>query len=156
MEIVIRASVIFWVLWVLLRATGKRELAEMTPFELIVLMVIGDLIQQGVTEEDMSITGASLAISTIVLWALLLSYVSFRSRRLRTILESRPAIIVSHGTVDHEMLNIERLTLDDLMDAARNAGIGSIEDIEWAVLEADGKFSFLRSQHAGHRSPPPA
>jgi len=148
MEIVIRASVIFWILWILLRATGKRELAEMTPFELIVLMVIGDLIQQGVTEEDMSITGASLAISTIVLWALLLSYVTFRSRRLRRVLESRPAIIVSRGEIDHEMLKIERLTLDDLMDEARNAGIASITDIEWAVLEADGKFSFLRTQPA--------
>jgi uncharacterized membrane protein YcaP (DUF421 family) len=148
MEIVVRATIVFWILWILLRATGKRELAEMTPFELIVLMVIGDLIQQGVTEEDMSLTGAALAISTIVLWALLLSYAAFRSRRLRRIVESRPAIIVAHGEIDHEMLKIERLTLEDLLDEARNAGLASIADVEWAVLEADGKFSFLRAQPA--------
>jgi len=143
MEIIVRASVVFWLLWILLRASGKRELAEMTPFELIVLMVIGDLIQQGVTQEDMSVTGAAMAITTIVMWALLLSYATFRSRRVRSMLESRPAIVVTHGIVDDEMLLVERLTMDDLMDGARNAGINTLEDIRYAILEADGKFSFL-------------
>jgi uncharacterized membrane protein YcaP (DUF421 family) len=115
----------------------------MTPFELIVLMVIGDLIQQGVTEEDMSITGAALAVTTILLWALLLSYATFRSRLLRSALESKPSIVVAHGKIDERMLSIERLTIDDLLDEARNAGIARIADIEFAVVEADGKFSFL-------------
>ena len=143
MEIVIRASIVFWLLWILLRASGKRELAEMTPFELIVLMVIGDLIQQGVTQEDMSVTGAVLAASTIVLWALGLSYLAFRVPALRPTLESRPAILVDHGEVDLEMLKLERLTLDELYDEARCAGIARIADIRWAILEADGKISFV-------------
>lgn len=144
MEIVVRASIVFWLLWVLIRAAGKRELSEMAPFELIVLMVIGDLIQQGVTQEDMSMTGSALAASTIMLWALVLSYASFRSRRLRSVLESRPTVVASHGQIDHVMLELERLTVDDLLDEARNAGIGSVAEIEWAVLEADGKVSFLK------------
>jgi uncharacterized membrane protein YcaP (DUF421 family) len=144
MEIVVRASVIFWLLWFLLRASGKRELAEITPFELIVLMVMGDLIQQGVTQEDMSVTGAALSVTTIMLWTLLLSYLNFRSRVLSRVLDSRPAVLVSHGEIDMEMLRIHRLSVDDLLDEARNAGIARVGDIEYAVLDADGKVSFIR------------
>ena len=144
MEIILRATIIFWFLWLLLRASGKRELAEMTPFELIVLVVMGDLIQQGVTQEDMSVTGAVLSVSTITLWTLGLSYAAFRSDTAAGLFESRPTILVSHGEIDHEMLHIQRLAIDDLLDEARTAGIGRVRDIEWAVLEADGKISFIR------------
>lgn len=145
MELIVRATVIYWILWFLLRAAGKRELAEMTPFELIVLIVMGDLIQQGVTQEDMSVTGAAISVTTIMLWTLVLSYLNFRSRKLAEVLDSAPAILVAHGTIDTEMLEIQRLTVDDLLDEARNNGIHRIRDVDYAVLEADGKISFLRT-----------
>lgn len=144
MEVVIRATVVFWLLWALLRAAGKRELAEMTPFELILLMVFGDLIQQGVTEEDMSIVGAALAVTTMMLWALAFSYGSYRVPFLRRRLEASPSILVRHGVVDRAALAVQRLRLDDLLDEARLAGIADLADLEYAVLEADGKMSFLR------------
>jgi uncharacterized membrane protein YcaP (DUF421 family) len=144
MEIVVRASVVFWLLWVLLRAAGKRELAELTPFELIVLMVMGDLIQQGVTEEDMSVTGAALAVCTMMLWALGLSYATFRSRRLRSALRSAPVVLIRDGAVDHEMLAVERIVLDELLDELRLAGVRRVADVDLGVLESDGKMSFLQ------------
>jgi uncharacterized membrane protein YcaP (DUF421 family) len=144
-EMVIRATVVFWILWVLLRAAGKRELAEMTPFELIVLMVMGDLIQQGVTEEDMSLTGAALAVSTMLLWAVALSYMGFKSRRARDVLDSSPVIIVTNGKVDTEMLAVQRLSLEDVLDEARNAGIASLDEVRFGLLEAGGKMSFVRT-----------
>ena len=144
MELVIRATVVYWLLWILLRLAGKRELAEMTPFELIVLMVMGDLIQQGVTQEDMSVTGAALSVSTIMLWTLAFSYLNFRSHKLAGLLDSTPAIVVADGTIDNKMLAVHRLSLDDLLDEARNNGIGRVSDIKYAVLEADGKISFIR------------
>lgn len=144
MEIVVRASVVFWLLWVLLRAAGKRELAELTPFELIVLMVMGDLIQQGVTEEDMSVTGAALAVCTMMLWALGLSYATFRSHRLRSALRSAPVVLIRDGAVDHEMLAVERIALDELLDELRLAGIRRVADVDLGVLESDGKMSFLQ------------
>lgn len=152
MEIVLRATIIFWLLWILLRVAGKRELAEMTPFEFIILMVMGDLIQQAVTEEDMSLTGGSLAVSTILLWTLLFSYLSYRSRRVASYLESAPVILVTDGRVDEDMLDIQRLSLDDLLDEARNSGIGDLGAVRWAVLEADGKISFVRTDRAETRS----
>lgn len=153
MELIVRATVIYWLLWFLLRVAGKRELAEMTPFELIVLVVMGDLIQQGVTQEDMSLTGAALSVTTILLWTLLLGYLSFRSRKAADILDSAPAILVAHGTIDADMLVIHRLTLDDLLEAARNSGIHRVGDIDYAVLEADGKISLLRTASPSTRPP---
>lgn len=144
MELVIRATMMFWLLWVLLRAAGKRELSEMTPFELIVLVVMGDLIQQGVTQEDMSLTGAALAVSTMVMWAVALSYASFRWPRASRILESTPAIIVRDGRLDQRMLRLQRLRAEDVLDEARNVGIGTLDDVRFGILEADGKLSFIR------------
>ena len=144
MDVVIRATIVFWLLWFLLRAAGKRELAEMTPFELILLMVMGDLIQQGVTQEDMSVTGAAMSVSTMMLWSLALSYAAFRSRRAAGVLESRPAIVIRDGEIDDTMLRIQRLTVDELLEAARTQGIASIEHVRWAILESDGKLSFIR------------
>lgn len=149
MEIVIRASVLFWFLWALLRVAGKRELAELTPFELVVLMVMGDLIQQGVTEEDMSVVGAGLAISTMLLWALAMSYGGFRIGWLRKRLESSPSILVRDGTIDTHMLHLQRMSVDDLLDEARQAGISSLRTVDYAVLEADGKVSFLKRSDGG-------
>lgn len=145
MEIVIRATVIFWLLWMLLRAAGKRELAEISPFELILLVVMGDLIQQGVTQEDMSVTGAALAVSTMLLWAIALSYVSYRWGSAARVLESAPAIVVRDGRVDERMLRLQRLTVDDVLDEARNAGIGHLGQVRYGILEADGKLSFIRA-----------
>jgi uncharacterized membrane protein YcaP (DUF421 family) len=152
MEVVVRATVVFWLLWTLLRASGKRELAELTPFELIVLMVMGDLIQQGVTEEDMSVTGAGLAVCTMLLWALALSYVTFRSRRARSVFQSSPVVMIRDGTIDRDMLRVQRITLDDLLDELRLAGVSHVSDVDLGVLESDGKMSFLK-RHGDDTTP---
>lgn len=144
MDVVIRATVIFWVLWFLLRATGKRELAEMTPFELILLMVSGDLIQQGVNGEDQSAVGAALAVATMMLWAVLFSYAAYRSRRLRRGLESHATVLVRYGVVDQRALSVQRMTYDELLDEARLAGVADLREVAFAVLECDGRMSFVR------------
>ena len=99
MDIVIRATVIFVALYLLVRLMGKRELGQMTPFELIVLVVIGDLIQQGVTQNDFSMTGAVIAIATIAFWALAMSWLSYLSPRAERLLEGEPRVIVRDGEV---------------------------------------------------------
>ena len=97
MDIVLRATVIFIALYLLVRLMGKRELGQMTPFELIVLVVIGDLIQQGVTQNDFSLTGAVIAISTIAFWALVMSWASYLWPRAERLLEGEPRVIVRDG-----------------------------------------------------------
>ncbi|MGH2765708.1 MAG: DUF421 domain-containing protein [Actinomycetota bacterium] len=143
MEIVIRATIVYFLIWILIRALGKRELAQLGVFELVLLVTIGDLVQQGVTQEDFSVTGALLAIGTLGFWILISSYVSFRFAGTRGLIEGKPVIVVRDGRVQREALRIERVTADELLDAAREQGIADLRDVTFGVLEASGKFSFL-------------
>lgn len=143
MEIIARATVAFLCLWFLIRAMGKRELAEMTAFELVLLVAMGDLVQQGITQEDMSLTGAFLAVGTIALWSVFFSYVSFRWARTRPLLEGIPILVVRDGHVLEEALATERLSVEELMEAARAQGISSLSSVKFGILETDGRFSFL-------------
>ena len=144
MQIIGRASVMFIFLWVVMRAMGRKELAELSAFELILLVVIGDLVQQGVTQQDNSIAGAVTAVSTFVLWILLFSYTSFKNRRVRDLFEGLPVILVKEGKPLQKMLQYERLTLDEVKGAAREQGIADLGQVALGVLESDGKFSFIR------------
>src|ERR1700712_4487620 len=99
MDIVIRAAIIFLFIFALTRLLGRRELNSLEPFDLILLIVTGDLVQQGVTQNDNSITGAILAISTIGLLTVALSSLSFRFKRMRPILNGEPIVLVEDGEV---------------------------------------------------------
>ncbi len=145
MEIVVRATVIYFFLWLVARGTGKRQLSEMTAFELILLVTLGDLVQQGVTQEDMSLTGAMLAVGTMTLWVVLFSYVEWRFPRTRPLVEGVPVVVVRDGEPVGEVLRLERVTFDELKEGARNQGISDLRDVRLGVLEPDGKFSFIQS-----------
>ncbi len=147
MELIVRATVIYFFLWALTRGLGKRELAEMTAFELVLLMVMGDLIQQGVTQEDTSITGAILAVGTIGIWILVFSWLGYRFRPARNLIEGVPVVVVRDGQPVEPALRLERVTLDELLESARNQGISNLRDIDLGILEPSGQFSFLK--HSG-------
>jgi uncharacterized membrane protein YcaP (DUF421 family) len=144
MEIILRTTAIYFFLWMLTRALGKRELAEMTAFELLLLVVVGDLIQQGVTQEDMSVTGAILAVGTIGVWILIFSWLGFRFGSVRRIIEGVPVVVVRDGRPVEPALRLERVTLDELLESARNQGIANLRDIDLAILEPSGQFSFIK------------
>lgn len=150
MEIVIRAAAVYAILWFILRAMGKRELAEVTAFELVILVVLGDIIQQGVTQEDMSVTGAALAVSTMVLLAITSSVVGLRWPRTRPVLEGVPSLVVRDGRVLDDVLRLQRISTDELLEAARKRGIGDLRTVAWGIVETDGSFSFVeRDDPAG-------
>jgi uncharacterized membrane protein YcaP (DUF421 family) len=151
MGIIVRSVALFLFVWLVLRAVGRKELSELTSFELVIVIVMGDLIQQGVTGDDRSIVGAMLAVATFGMLTLLFSYISYRVPRTRSPIEGVPAIVVLHGEVQEEVLRIERLTFDDLAEAAREQGIGDLAEVDLGVLESGGKFSFIRS--GGERPP---
>lgn len=143
MEIVLRALIVFFALWVVLRALGKRELGEMSAFELLFLVVLGDLVQQGITQEDHSMTGALLAVGTLTLVVAATSYVSFRFKRPSEMLENIPSIVVNQGRFVDEVIRVERVTHDEILEAARKQGIADLRDVRVGVLENDGRFSFV-------------
>jgi len=155
MDIFLRATVIFGFLYVVVRLMGKRELGQMTPFELIVLVVIGDLIQQGVTQNDFSLTGAMIAVSTIAFWALVLSWLAYLSPWAERLLEGEPRVIIRDGELLTSNLRRNRLTPSEIEAEMRLAGIARMEDVAWAILETRGKISFLQRSEAGREEAPP-
>ncbi len=146
MDIVLRATVMFFILFGLLRLLGKRELSQVTPFELVLLVVMGDLIQQGVTHNDTSLTGATVAISTFAFWALALSWASYLSPRMRKLLDGEPRVIIREGILIDSNLRRDRLTRAEVEMEMRLAGIGQIKDVAWAILEPQGKISFIKRE----------
>jgi uncharacterized membrane protein YcaP (DUF421 family) len=143
MDIVLRATVIFFGLYLLVRLLGKRELAQLTPFELIVLVVTGDLIQQGVTHNDFSLTGSLLAVGTFGFWASVLSWITYLSRRAERVLDGEPHVIVRDGQVLEGSLRRDRLTISEVESEMRLAGIGHLRDVAWAIVEPRGRISFI-------------
>jgi uncharacterized membrane protein YcaP (DUF421 family) len=143
MDIVIRAAIAFLFILLLTRIVGRRELNTLEPFDLILLVTIGDLVQQGVTQNDFSITGMTLAVGTIAVLTVLFSYLSWRFQALRPVLEGQPLILIEDGNVIEKNLRRNRLTQEEVAAEARNQQIDSFDKIRWAVLETSGKISFI-------------
>jgi len=142
-DLVARAVIVFFVVFLVTRVVGRRELSTMEPFDLILLVVTGDLVQQGVTQSDYSLTGAVTVIATIALLTVALSYVSFKVPRLRPVLEGEPLVLVQDGEVIARNMRRERITLDELLAEARQHEISSLRKVRFAVLETNGAISFI-------------
>ena len=144
MDIVVRAFIAFVVILFLTRIVGRRELSSLEPFDLILLVTIGDLVQQGVTQNDFSLTGMVLAIGTIAVLTVFFSYLPWRFRVLRPVLEGVPAILVDEGNVVEKNLKRHRVTQEEVAAAARLQNVPSLSDVRWAVLETNGQISFIK------------
>jgi uncharacterized membrane protein YcaP (DUF421 family) len=155
MEIVVRATLMFFFILLLTRAMGKKELSQLTALELILLITIGDLVQQGVTQEDQSITGTMLAASTIGLLIVVFSFVGFRWPFARRAIRGIPVVVVRNGRPVDEMLRVERLSMEDVLEGAREQGIADLRQVRLGVLEPDGKFSFIQFEQDGQSQPRP-
>jgi uncharacterized membrane protein YcaP (DUF421 family) len=143
MDIVLRAAATFALLYLITRVIGRRELGEMEPFDVILLVVVGDLIQQGVTQSDYSFTGAALAVTTIAVLTVALSYLSFRFKRLRPILDGEPLVLVHDGRPVERNMRRERITMEELESEARMQQVARLDDVQVAVLEPSGKISII-------------
>ncbi|QEC49785.1 DUF421 domain-containing protein [Baekduia soli] len=143
MDLVLRATFVFFLILLVTRAVGRRELSSMEPFDVILLVVIGDLVQQGVTQSDYSLTGTTLVIATLAVLTVATAWLSFRFRRLRPLLEGEPVVLVADGEIRARALRRQRITVDELGAEARQAQIGSLADVRFAVLETSGRISFV-------------
>jgi uncharacterized membrane protein YcaP (DUF421 family) len=134
MDLVIRATVVFFFIFLVTRIVGRRQLSSLEPFDLIMLVVIGDLVQQAITQSDNSVTGALIVIATIALLSVFVAWVAFRFKRARLVTDGEPIIIVQDG---------KRLTVEEVEEEARRQQIDSIEKIRWAILETNGQISCI-------------
>ncbi|MEX2290612.1 MAG: YetF domain-containing protein [Mycobacteriales bacterium] len=152
MEIVYRAAAVYFFLWFITRVVGKRELGQMSAFELVLLVTMGDLIQQGVTQEDYSVTGAMLAVGTFALLIVAFSYLSWRFPGSRGKLEGQPVVVLQNGVLREDMMRYERLSDTEVYEAMRQQGIDDVSKVQVGILEPNGNFSFFTG--ADHEPPP--
>ncbi len=143
MDLVIRAAVVFFFVFLLTRIVGRRELSQLEPFDVILLVVVGDLVQQGVTQSDYSVTGALTVIATIGVLSVLVSWLTYRFRWVRLVSEGEPVVLVQEGKPIQRNMRRERITLADIEEEARQNQITSVADLAWAILENDGRISCI-------------
>ena len=144
MEIVARATVVYAVLFLLFRGTRKRALAELSPFEMILVVALGDIVQQGITQEDYSLTGALLAAGTFAFWVTVMTWASYRNVRARRLIEGVPLVIVENGRPVEASLRVEHMPLEEVLEAARQQGIDDLGRVRLGVLETSGRMSFVK------------
>lgn len=143
MDLVIRATVVFGFIFLVTRIAGRRQLSELEPFDVILLVVLGDLVQQGITQSDESVTGTLIVISTITLLSVTVGWLSFRFGRVRLITEGEPIILIYDGEIVEPNLRRERLTRSDLEEEARGQQLSSLDDVRYAILEDGGTISII-------------
>lgn len=143
MQIVVRALAVFAVLYLITRVIGKRQLGQMTAFELVLLITMGDLVQQGITQEDYSVTGAFLAVGTFAAASVTLSWLTWRFTSARRVIDGHPTVIVRDGRILTEVADLERLPIEEIFEAMREKGIRDPAEVDLGVLEPDGGYSFF-------------
>jgi uncharacterized membrane protein YcaP (DUF421 family) len=144
MDIVLRAAVAYVFIVFMLRIVGRRELSSLGPTDLVLLVVMGDLIQNGVTQSDYSVTGIFLAVATISMLTVATSFIVFKSPFAQRVIEGVPLILVDDGKPVAKNLKDERLNIDDLEEEMRGQGIESLDEVKWCVLESSGSMSFVK------------
>jgi uncharacterized membrane protein YcaP (DUF421 family) len=144
MDIALRALFLYAFVIFVMRIIGRRELSSLGAIDLVLLIVLGDTIQQGLTQDDYSVTGAVIAISTIAAVQVATSYLSFRSRRARTVLEGNPIVIIQDGELLEKNLRRERMTPDEVAEEMRMQQIASFAEVQWGIVENNGQISFVK------------
>ncbi|MFL6100097.1 MAG: DUF421 domain-containing protein [Actinomycetales bacterium] len=155
MDIVYRAVLVFGFLWLVTRLSGRATIGELSTFQMLLYVTMGDLVQQAVTQQDYSVTSAVLAVGTFTILTIGLSVVNSRYRRARPVTHGVPVVIVQSGEPLLDRMRSEDLSLDDLMAAARENGLDRFSDIRVAVLEANGRISFFTHSKSSGASDEP-
>ena len=144
MDIALRAIALYVFVVFVMRMIGRRELSTLTPFDLVLLIVLGDAIQQGLTQDDYSVTGAVVTVSALAIMQVTTSYISYRVKPFRKILKGEPIILIEDGKLLNQNLRRERISADDVAEEMRIQEIAAFDQVQWAILESNGTISFIQ------------
>jgi uncharacterized membrane protein YcaP (DUF421 family) len=144
LQIVLRTGVIYLVVLIGVRLSGKREVGQMTPFDLTLLLLLSNSVQNAMTGPDTSLLGGVIAAATLLVMNYFVAYLSGGNRRIRRLVEGQPSLLVHDGKVIEPHMARERVSMDELQRALREHGIASCHDVALAVLEVDGSISCLK------------
>lgn len=138
-----RTAILYLLLIVGLRLTGKRQIGELEPIELVLTMLLSDLASVPMQDFGIPLVNGVIPIVTLLAMSMLLSCVSLRNVRFRTLICGKPAIIIRNGKLQQDAMRHNRLTLDELFEELRTQGVTDISDVKYAVLETGGQLSVL-------------
>jgi|SRR5438093_650371 len=145
-EFILRGIIIYIFLIVLLRVTGKRQVGQLAPFDLVLLLVLSNAVQNAMNGGDNSVTGGMISAVTLVGMNWLVGLLTYKNKTIEALVEGRPEVLIHNGKLYDEALRREKLTHHELMTALREAGCAAIEDVRAAVLENDGTISVIPKQ----------
>jgi uncharacterized membrane protein YcaP (DUF421 family) len=144
MDSVIKAAAVYFVLWAIIRISGRRTLGEMTAFDFVMFLVIGGATQRGLTGQDFSLTNALMLVTTFMVIDIVLSLVELRAPAIRRILKGMPMIVVENGMALSWRMRAARITEGDIMESARKLqGLERLDQIKFAILEANGDITIV-------------
>lgn len=146
MDAVLRGAALYLALLILFKLAGRRSLAQLTTFDFVLLLIIGEATQQALLGEDFSLTNALLVIITLIVIDIGASLLKRRSSRLAYLLDGSPTIVVENGVPLQWRLDKARMSLEDVMESARESGLERLEQIKYAIIERNGKISIIRRE----------
>ena len=140
-ELIARAAIVYLFLMLILRITGKHQIGQLAPFDLVLLLVLSNAVQNSMNGGDNSVLGGLISATALVAINWGVGYLTYRHKRLARIIEGRPQVLIHNGHVYRDVMERERLTQDELDAALRLAGCANVEDVHFAILENDGQIS---------------
>jgi len=143
-EHIVRAAAVYGFLFVLLRWIGKKHVGELAPFDLVVLLILSETVQNAMVGDDKSLAGGIVSAATLIGLAQGMNYLSWRSKHAARMIEGVPKVLVRHGHCFRQVMDQERVTISELIEAMRHQGCTNILDIRVAILENDGKISIIK------------
>lgn len=151
-EFVLRGLVVYGFLLVVLRLTGKRQVGQLAPFDLVLLLVLSNAVQNSMNAGDNTVSAGFILVLSLVGINSLIGFITFRNKKVELILEGKPQILVHNGDIDEDMMSREKITRHELMAAVRQAGIVDIEDVRVAILETNGRINVILRNNGNHTS----
>ncbi len=159
-EFVLRAVIVYFVVMLMLRLSGKRAVGQFTPFDMVLLILVGNAVQNGMNGGDNSLPGAVILVTVLVGLNYGVAFLSARNRSLHKLVEGVPVLLARHGKVFDDVLKREHISRDDFDESLRQADSGKLEQLEYAMLETNGKISFVMKDGSAaefpKNKPPPS
>jgi uncharacterized membrane protein YcaP (DUF421 family) len=143
METVVRVVILYIFIMAGLRVVGKREFSQLSPLELVTLLIIPEIVSQALTREDSSMTNALVGTATLIVLVYLSSLLQYNNSPIDKAINGLPAVVVRHGEYVGKHMNEERITPEEIFNAMHQSGLDRLEQVRWAILETDGKISIV-------------
>ena len=142
-ELIVRSVVVYAFLLALLRVTGKRQVGQLAPFDLVLLLVLSNAVQNSMNAGDNSLVGGLISAATLVGLNMLVGMITYRSKKLEAIIEGRPQVLIHNGKLFEDVMSKAKLTHHELDSALRQAACACVEDVHAAILENNGSISVI-------------